>query len=91
MSIAERLYQQAFAKPRDPRSNAYRDGVRMCLRMHSKNRDEWRLAEAITHELPFIMGTPEADAWWSGVREGHSIWRRFLEEIDQEGEGEVNV
>jgi hypothetical protein len=76
MTIAEQLYNRAFDRPRDPRSNAYKDGVRSCLRMHTEN---WKL-ERLKSECPFIMGTPDADAWWSGVREGHSIWWCFIEE-----------
>lgn len=65
-SQAQQLFDAAFARVRDPRSEAYRAGVLALLR--------WKESR-VPLERPYLLGTAEADAWFSGVDEGNSIWR----------------
>lgn len=71
-AVVDRLMAQAFdrSRHRDPRSAEYRWGVRAAL--------DFRL---LRHPLscPFDIGTCQADAWFAGVEEGHSHWRRYTE------------
>lgn len=61
---ADRLFTEAFREYRDPRSQAYKDGVLAGIRS----------GLGITKpKLPFTVGTAEADAWFSGVIEGRRI------------------
>ncbi len=63
---AEELFQAAFSTPRTPRSDEYKGGVRAALRYHAHG-------EKI--QCPHTPGTAQADAWFSGIGEGHSLWR----------------
>lgn len=64
------LFNEAFQRPRDPRSPEYKRGVLYILLFKSG---------AIKRApCPFLAGTAEADAWHSGTDEGHSIWRQSL-------------
>lgn len=66
--IVEQVMQSAFRDgTRTPRSPAYQDGCRAALAYRFEGR---RIA------VPFVIGTAEADAFFSGVDEGH---RRFRE------------
>ena len=70
MSIARDLFEQAFDRPRTPRSPAYKQGVLDVLR--------YRSGETLAiGPCPYKIGTSQADAWFSGVEEGHAIWRRY--------------
>lgn len=64
----DRLMAKAFFVGRDPRSAQYRQGVRSIL--------EHRLAGTPLNEVPYRMGTAEADAYFVGQSEGHAIARR---------------
>jgi hypothetical protein len=77
MSTAKQLFDEAFAKPRDKRSSAYRAGVLAIL--------EHRLREhgANTH-CHFEEGTAEADAYFSGCDEGHRLASEYLEALAKE-------
>lgn len=72
-SIANRLFAEAFDRPRGPRSDAYKRGVRDILRY-------------LTGELPalvrppFVEGTAENDAYIAGVSEGRTICRMHKNE-----------
>ena len=66
ISLAERLFNEAFdeSRCRDPRSDEYKAGVRAALR--------FRLAgEKIPS--PYKPGTPQDDAYHSGIGEGYMI------------------
>jgi hypothetical protein len=65
---AEELFEAAFSKPRDPRSDEYKAAVRAALRHHAHG-------EPI--RCPYAVGTAQADAWFAGLDEGHAIWREF--------------
>ena len=64
---ADELLRQAFANPRDPRSNEYKAGVLAALR--------YRI-EGAPIAIPYRLGTAPADAFFSGLDEGHRIARR---------------
>ena len=57
----DQLLAEAWAIPRDPRSNAYKAG----LRAYVENR-----LLARHFQCPFPKGTSEADAWDAGTWEG---------------------
>lgn len=63
---AEEFFQAAFSKRRTPRSEAYKTGVKAAL---------FRKAQCVPCRCPYEVGTAEADAWFSGLEEGHSLWR----------------
>jgi hypothetical protein len=64
---AERLLSAAFEIPRTPRSPEYKAGALAVL--------TW-LAGAMLKmpRCPHPAGTAQADAWLSGIAEGHAIW-----------------
>lgn len=63
------LLSQAFSTPRTPRSPEYKAGALALLR--------FRCGQVTTcEECPHVPGTASADAWFSGIAEGHSIFRR---------------
>jgi hypothetical protein len=65
----EALLFTAFSTPRTPRSPEYKAGALALLRF------KCGLAERC-EECPHPHGTAAADAWYSGLREGHSIFRQ---------------
>lgn len=69
MSKAEVLFEQAFSRPRTPRSDAYKAGVRAILRVRLDETPQ------IALDCPYIIGTADADAWFAGIDEGHAIYR----------------
>jgi hypothetical protein len=68
--LVERLMITAFCKLRDPRSDAYKLGVRELLNCRSMG---------LKLRCWYKPGTAEADAFYSGVDEGNRIWREHLE------------
>ncbi len=66
MQTVNELVKTAFDKPRDPRSDEYKAGVRASLSFRING-------EHVSN--PYRLGTPQADAFFSGVEEGHSIYR----------------
>ena len=66
---AEQAFEEAFAGPRDPRSAEYKAGCLAVLRC--------RLDGVPIRGIPYPVGSVHADAWFSGNREGHSIFRRL--------------
>jgi hypothetical protein len=64
---AEKLFCTAFSTPRTPRSEAYKTGVRAAFFRH---------AYCTPSQCPYDVGTAEADAWFSGLEEGHRLWRK---------------
>ncbi len=73
---AQQLFASAFNTPRDPRSPEYKAGVLAALK--------FRMGEAPTVILPDYasghQGTAREDAFFAGVSEGHSVWRRYTTE-----------
>lgn len=70
--LIDRILAAAFAPEtfRTPRSPEYKTGTRAALM--------FRLAG--THvECPYTIGTAKADAWFSGIEEGHRLWRDLPE------------
>ena len=67
MTTARKLYEKAFNFPRDARSEEYRQGVRAAIRY-------W-LGDARKISNPYALGTPHADAFFSGSEEGARIVR----------------
>lgn len=73
--IAVRLYEEAFKGPRDPRSDAYKKGVLDAIRFRLK------VIATLNDACPYVPGTAENDAWHSGLYEGHSLGKSYLESI----------
>jgi hypothetical protein len=79
MSEAQQIHDKAFSpsNPRSPRSDAYKLGVLDALKFRFDSvplKDLTRYPEA----------SAEADAWYSGLEEGHSLWRKSqLTEIEE--------
>jgi hypothetical protein len=63
---AKQLYDKAFHSTRDPRSEAYKAGVLDTLTFKESGQE-------LNH--PYDPGTAEADAWFAGNQEAHSLWR----------------
>ena len=74
MSKAYEIFDAAFSKPRDPRSDEYRHGVIDILkyRLHEAN-------EAFGKHQ-YALGTAQADAYFAGCDEGHRLAREYLDE-----------
>jgi hypothetical protein len=70
LPLIERLMKAAFDRPRDPRSDAYKLGVRELL----ANR-----VLGAPFRCPYTLGTAEADAFFAGSDEGRMIWRQHEE------------
>lgn len=71
MSVAQKIFDEAFSKPRDLRSDAYRDGVLRTL--------QFRLREI--HSISskqYTLGTAECDAFFAGTDEGHRLATEYL-------------
>lgn len=62
--LVERLMAAAFDGQRDPRSDAYKAGVRDTLAFKLCGKQKIQ---------PYALGTPHADAWWAGGTEAMSI------------------
>lgn len=75
MSKAYEIFDAAFAKPRDPRSDEYRHGVIDILK--------FRLGEAneAFGKKQYVLGTAQADAYFAGCDEGHRLAREHLEKV----------
>ena len=72
MGKAQEIFEAAFRKPRDPRSDEYKAGVLNILR--------FRLGElnGKAGHCPYYIGTAQADAYFAGCDEGHRLAREFL-------------
>lgn len=64
--LVEQLMTRAFHAARDPRSPEYKEGARAALISR---------LNAAGFRCPYLPGTAQADAFYSGVLEGHGIWR----------------
>ena len=65
------LMAAAFNRPRDPRSDAYKQGARAT---------PTRYGERVTPSLPFDAGAAGADAFFAGEEEGRLIIARTWEQ-----------
>ena len=62
---AQVVFDKAFEPGREPRSDAYKQGVLACLRV--------RIDGMELVKCPFPAGTAEADAYYAGVNEGRAL------------------
>ena len=69
MFTAQKMFDHAFAPPREKRSEEYRAGVLAALRFKSK--------EARIIPCAFQVGTAQSDAYFAGVGEGLQIARNY--------------
>jgi len=67
-SIASYLFARAFAKSRDLRSQAYKDGVMAAVLMQVSGTEV---------RCQFARGSAEWDAFAAGKDEGHAIGREY--------------
>jgi len=67
-ALAQELYAKAFTGLRDPRSDEYKAGVRAALLYRLDGRQI---------KCPYLVGTAQADAFYSGLDEGHRIFREY--------------
>jgi hypothetical protein len=70
MSEATDIFDAAFSRPRDARSRPYKYGVLAALR--------FRMREITEIPFPYEAGSAEADAYFSGLDEGHSLAREYF-------------
>jgi hypothetical protein len=66
MRTTDEIFKDAFSVPRNPRSTEYKQGVLAALK--------FRL-EGVKISNPFPEGTAASDAFYSGLHEGHGLWR----------------
>lgn len=72
-SVAQQLFDEAFAKARDARSAEYKQGVLDILRHRlCEPNPDFKVGR-------YIAGTPQADAYWAGNDEGHLLARKYLD------------
>jgi hypothetical protein len=71
MSTAKQIFNEAFSKPRDPRSDAYKDGVLRTLQMRLRELDGLSTKQ-------YVLGTAECDAYFAGTDEGHRLASEYL-------------
>ena len=71
--FAQKLFNQAFNKPRCARSTEYKAGALAALRFYI--HCETKLPKEFT--APYEKGSAEADAWFSGAQEGVAIYRSY--------------
>lgn len=67
LTTADELFAAAFAVARDPRSNAYKQGVLAALKFRIEGRRIPKL---------YDPASAEDDAYYAGVQEGHAVWRK---------------
>lgn len=65
MPLAQRIFDIAFGKTRDARSDEYKLGVLNCLKV--------RLDGAKNITCPYPAGSAQADAYYAGVDEGRAL------------------
>lgn len=72
MSVDE-MMADVFGRPRDPRSDAYKAGMRATF-------DRKKNGRKVT--CPYRIGTAEADAFFSGTDHGALIWDQNISQIE---------
>lgn len=75
MSTAYEIFDAAFSKPRDPRSDEYRHGVIDILKFRLREANE------AFGKHQYKLGTAQADAYFAGCDEGHRLAREYLEKV----------
>jgi hypothetical protein len=70
----EALVSNAFSTPRTPRSPEYKAGALALLRFKCGQAEPCQ-------SCPHPVGTAAADAWYSGISEGHSIYRKATQPL----------
>ncbi len=65
--LVDQLYQTAFYNGRTPRSQEYQAGTRAALEHRIEHKD---------FDIPYQVGTAAADAFFAGIEEGKTIWRK---------------
>jgi len=65
--LVEHLMKLAFDRPREPRSDAYKNGVRAVL--------AFRANSTFDISAPYAAGSAERDAFIAGMDEGREVWR----------------
>ena len=70
-TTAQTLLDHAFYPGRQPRSQAYKNGVRAALR--------FRLGESDRVRCTYPEGSAEFDAFFAGTEEGHRRGREFMD------------
>ena len=75
MSKAYEIFDEAFSKPRDPRSDEYRHGVIDILKFRLREANE------VFGKHQYKLGTAQADAYFAGCDEGHRLAREYLEKV----------
>ena len=74
--LIDQLMQARFAPGNgDPRSQAYKDGTRSIF--------THRIVGGRLGPPPYIIGTAEADAYFSGQQDGHALVAAYLTESAQ--------
>ena len=63
---AAEIHAKLFDLPREPRSQAYKDGALAAIRYR---------VEGVESTVPHEPGTPERDAWLAGYAEGRDACR----------------
>ncbi len=72
MKTIDQLMKEAFDRPRDARSPAYKLGMRETLALYPAKRDN----PAAELRCPFQAGTADFDAFFAGADEGHHVARQ---------------
>lgn len=75
MSKAYEIFDEAFSKPRDPRSDEYRHGVIDILKFRLREANE------AFGKHQYKLGTAQADAYFAGCDEGHRLASEYLEKV----------
>lgn len=65
--LVDRLMEAAFNRQREPRSAAYKNGVRAVL--------AFRAGSTFDISAPYSAGSAERDAFIAGMDEGREVWR----------------
>ena len=65
----DEILAEVWARPRDPRSEAYKSGARAIVQCRLLGTP-W--------QCPYPAAPAESDAWHAGAQEGHSIVRIAL-------------
>lgn len=66
MRTVDRILNEAFPTTRPPRSPEYKQGVLAALKFRIEKTEVLN---------PFAEGTAASDAFYSGLEEGHQLWR----------------
>lgn len=78
MTIAQLIHDTAFhGKDAPIHSDAYKAGAMVALNHCEK------LQQVPTDCQPYAPGTPDADAWWSGVRIGYQLWACYQLSLEE--------